>query len=71
MKPKTVADLHKYVGLEVEIQFWDGSIERGTLGYTKEFSAEYGYRRLGYFTINNTDFKVSHINNLKVIEPGE
>ena len=71
MKIKTNAELQKYIGFEVEIRFWDEKVERGILGFTKEFSAKYGFRRPGYFTINNTDFKVSHITHLKVIAAGE
>jgi hypothetical protein len=71
MKPKTVTELHKHVGFEVEIRFWDDDVERGILGYTKEFSSKYGFRRPGYFTINNTDFKLSHIKSLLVLGAGK
>jgi hypothetical protein len=72
IKPKTIAELHKYVGLEVEIKFYDGDVRRGILGYNDTpYDKKYGYRKVGYFTIGNLDFKVSHINNLIVIGSGE
>jgi hypothetical protein len=33
IKPKTIAELHKYVGLEVEIKFYDGDVRCGILRY--------------------------------------
>lgn len=71
MRIKTNAELQKYIGFEVEIRFWDEKVERGILGFTKEFSVKYGFRRPGYFTINNTDFKVSHIKLLSVLGVGK
>ena len=66
MKIRTVDELHKYVGQIVKIDFKDGRTEQGRLGYTKEFSAKYDYRRPGYFTINNVDFKLSHIKGNRI-----
>ena len=54
----------QFVGKNVEITFLDGRVEKGVLGYTKEFSAEYGWRKPCYFTINDTDFKVSHVKSI-------
>lgn len=65
MKIKTVGDLHKYVGKLVVVTLKSGRTEEGKLGYTKEFSAKYDYRKPGYFTVNNTDFKLSHIKDLR------
>lgn len=70
MRPRTVNELHKYVGCTVKIKFYDGTIREGKLGFTKEFSAEYGYRKPNYFTINNLDFKVSHIVDMELIKRG-
>lgn len=67
MKPKTVAEMHKYVGNVVTVTFKSGESEQGQLGFTKEFSAKYNYRRPGYFTINDIDFKLSHITSLEVM----
>lgn len=54
----------QFLGKNVEITFLDGRVEKGVLGYTKEFSAEYGWRKPCYFTINDTDFKVSHVKSI-------
>ena len=54
----------QFLGKNVEITFLDGRVEKGVLGYTKEFSAEYGGRKPCYFTINDTDFKVSHVKSI-------
>ncbi len=54
-------ELQTYVGLKVKITFFDNKEEVGILGFTKEFSAKYGFRLPNHFTINNIDFKVSHI----------
>lgn len=63
-------ELMKLVGKKVFVIFKDG--ERGiygTLGYVKEFSSKYDYRKPNYFYINDTLFKVSHIK--KIIESEE
>lgn len=54
----------QFLGKSVEITFLDGRVEKGVLGYTKEFSAKYGWRKPCYFTINDTDFKVSHVKSI-------
>lgn len=61
----TNAELQKYIGKDVTITFKDGEAERGILGFTKEFSAQYGYRKPGYYTIGNWNFKVSHIKKVE------
>lgn len=61
----TNAELQKYIGKDVTITFKDGKTERGILGFTKEFSARYGYRKPGYYTIGNWNFKVSHIRKVE------
>lgn len=56
------AELMNLVGKKVWIYFKDG--ERGicgTLGYVDEFSEKYDFRKPGYFFINHTSFKVSHV----------
>lgn len=68
MKPKTITELHKYVGKNVKIAFYDGDIKEGVLGYTASFNASYGYRKVGYFTIGNLNFRLSHIKRLEVEE---
>ena len=66
MKPKTIAELRKYVGKYVKLTFYDGHIKQGVLGYTAAFNASYGYRKVGYFTIGNLDFRLSHIKRMEV-----
>ena len=62
----TIEQLKKYIGQIVEIVFTDNSHIAGELGYTPEYSAKYGYRKSNYFTVNNCDFKVSHIKALYI-----
>ena len=57
-------ELMKKVGKKVKITFFDGNWREGVLGYTKEFSAEYGYRKPGYFTIGDLSFKAYHIRKI-------
>lgn len=61
-------ELMKLVGARVCVEFNDGGQVEGTLGFTKDFSALYGYRKPGCFTVGAYDFKVSHIK--KVTEVG-
>ena len=61
-------ELIKHLGERVSIRFYDGTIKTGTLGYTANFSEEYGYRRPGYFTIEDCDFKVSHVKDFSISE---
>lgn len=58
-------ELLAYVGKEVTVVFKDGTEEKGVLGYAKEFSTKYNYRKPDCFTLNNWDFKVSHIKKIK------
>lgn len=56
------ADLMNLVGKKVKVTFKSNDKEIiGVLGYTKEFSEKYDYRKPKYFTIRNYDFLVSHI----------
>lgn len=61
------SELMDMVGLNVEIRFPDGEVRKGVLGFTPEFSSQYGYRKPNYFTIGDIDFKVSHIKSVRVI----
>ena len=65
----TINDVKKMVGKEVTIVFNDGTTDKGILGYTPEFSAKYDYRKPDYFTLNNWDFKASHIKKIWETEP--
>lgn len=53
--------LDRLIGKEVELLFMDGSTIKGVLGYTPEFSAKYQWRKAGYYTVRETDFKASHV----------
>lgn len=58
----TKNELMSYVGKKVHIYFkGKESGIYGTLGFADEFSAKHDYRKPGYFYINNTSFKVSHV----------
>lgn len=61
----TIAELNGFVGRNVNITLFDGTILKGKLGFVKEFSEEYGYRKPNYFFIDNTSFKVSHIKHFE------
>lgn len=62
-------DLMKLVGKRVKVTFkCNGKEIVGELGYTKEFSEKYNYRRPKYFTIRNYDFLVSHVKKVEVLE---
>lgn len=59
------AELKEYIGKNVEITFIDGDVRKGILGFSDTpFDDKHGYRKVGYFTIGNLDFKVSHIKKL-------
>ena len=64
-KTITKTELMKMVGHKVKIQLFDDTEYVGILGFTKEFSSKYGYRKPNYFTINDIDFKVSHIKRIE------
>lgn len=54
-------ELNKLLGKYVIVIFKDGEEKKGVLGFTREFSEEYHYRKPNYYTIGDIDFKVSHI----------
>ena len=54
-------ELDKLIGKEVMILFKDTTVAAGPLGYTPEFSAKYHYRKVGYYTCGDYDFKASHV----------
>lgn len=63
-------DLMKLVGKRVKITFRQdcgGGESTGILGFTKEFSEKYGYRKPNYFTIGIVSFKVSHVRKVEVL----
>lgn len=64
-------DLMQLVGKRVKIIFTKGcggGESTGILGYTKEFSSQYGFRNPNRFTINHIDFKVSHVKKVVVLD---
>ena len=65
------AELMELLGYPVEVTFLDGKVITGRLGYTERFSGKYNYRRPKYFTVQNYDFLVSHIKNIKVIHTSQ
>ena len=62
------AVLSAFVGYRVRITFFDDEVKEGVLGYTSKFCEEQGFRKPGYFTLNNLDFKVSHIKKVVLID---
>lgn len=67
----TRAELMTLVGQKVKIYFKDSErVSYGTLGYVKEFSEKYEFRKPGYFFIGNISFKVSHIRKVEIYSLG-
>lgn len=63
------SELMQLVGKMVKVTFKASNKEIvGELGYTKEFSEKYNYRRPKYFTIRNYDFLISHVKKVEVLE---
>lgn len=61
-------ELMRLVGKRVKVTLKFSNKELiGILGYTKEFSEKYDYRRPKYFTIRNWDFLVSHVKKVVVL----
>lgn len=63
-------DLMKLVGKRVKVTFREscgGGESTGILGFNKEFSEKYDYRHSNHFTINQYDFKVSHVEKVEVL----
>ena len=56
--------LFELVGENVEVILFDDSVKSGLLGYTLDFSEEYGWRKPDYFTIGDYDFKSSHVKKI-------
>ena len=63
--------LNEYLGKYVLITFFDGCFTRdsmeGKLCYCPEFSEKYGYKKPGYYYIENLCFKASHVKKLRVV----
>lgn len=65
----TRVELLQLVGKKVKVYFKDSDrCIYGTLGFAKEFSEKYGFRKPNYFYIGNTSFKVSYIRKIDIDE---
>ena len=63
------AELMCYIGKKVHVYFKGKESDIfGILGYVDEFSAKYSYRKPGYFYIDNTSFKVSHLRKVIICQ---
>lgn len=65
------SELMQLVDKKVKVTFvkeCGGGESTGILGYIKEFSEKYDYRHPNYFTINQYDFKVSHVKKVEVLD---
>lgn len=60
-------DINNLIGETVMVEFRSGNVTRGKLGFTKEFSEKYGWRKPNYYTINEYDFLASHIKSIKEV----
>ena len=59
--------LRNFLNCNVEVIFNDGQKVCGVLGYTTQYSAKFGFRKPNYFTVQNYDFKASHIKAIRRI----
>jgi len=57
--------LNSLIGKAVEVVLFDDKIIKGILGYTAEFSEKYKYRKPGYYTCGDYDFKKSHVKKIR------
>lgn len=65
----TKSELMQLVGKKVKVTFKSSNKEViGILGYSKEFSEKYNYRKPKYFTIRNWDFLVSHVKKVVLVK---
>lgn len=63
----TRKELDNMIGKTVMVEFRSGGVIRGKLGFTKEFSEKYGWRKPNYYTVDEYDFKVSYIKSIKEV----
>ncbi len=61
------AILSLYEGKNVKVKLFDKTELTGRLEYIPEFNAKFGYRKPGFFTIGNTNFRSSHVKRLEEI----
>lgn len=64
MKGLTKERLMKLVGMEVGVRLFDDKEYEGVLGFADDFSARHGWRKPGYFYIDDMGFKVSHVKKI-------
>lgn len=57
--------LNEYLGAKVTITFFDGDVITGILKFCDSFCREHGYRKPGYYYIDNLDFKCSHVKKIR------
>ena len=66
------SELMQLVGKRVKVTFKDGDEIQGVLGYTREFSEFYGWRKPKYFTLDvkdcDYDFLISHVKKVVILE---
>lgn len=64
MKGLTKERLMKLVGMEVGVRLFNDKEYEGVLGFADDFSARHGWRKPGYFYIDDMGFKVSHVKKI-------
>lgn len=63
------SELMELVGKRIKVSIKSeigGEILYGKLGFVDEFSAKHDYRKINYFYIGYTLFKVSHVKKVEV-----
>lgn len=58
-------ELSEYIGKNVIVTLFEGTELWGCLEYIPEFSSKYGWRKPGFFAIENHDFRVSHVRKIR------
>ena len=60
----TKAQLDKYIGRNVTVEFVDGDTASGVLGFIPEFLDQYGLQKPGRYTIDIYCFSPSYVKKI-------
>ncbi|MBR6396543.1 MAG: hypothetical protein IKS09_06210 [Lachnospiraceae bacterium] len=66
-KRKSGVNLGIMIGKNVNITFFDGRTVSGILEFTTKFCEEQGWKRPGYYNVNEWSFKKSHVKKAEII----
>ena len=60
------AELKKHIGLDVIVILFNNEKLRGKLGYVDSFSEEHNWKQVGFYYIDNYNFRASHVKKLYI-----